>query len=644
MLLLAAGLLDLTSPADPGPAPTEILAGLAFAAALLAPYAVGIVLTHRVPRHGAGWAFCGLATALAWSAFTDEYATRALSEGSDVPAAELMATFSDSSFVGWFVFLTLCLHYTTGSGTTTRLRRLPWVSLVAAGGFQVGAMLRSTELAGYPGLSSPWAVPALSGPAEVVSAATVVIVGLCLLASVYEVVSAFRRSRGEARQQLLWLVAGAVPLAPGRRRRRSPSRTPATTGWPAWSWSRASSRCRSGAGLSVAEVPAVRRRARVTDSSAYALSSRRGGRRLRPGGAGDHPDRPGWATPRRWLDRRSRRSRRPGSPGRRTSGHATPSTDGSTGGASTRSGSSSAGWRPAAPTSRRCCARPSATRAPDLVFADRQGVGHRRRPRGATTGRDASTSSGTASVTARLRVRPGADRPGRRGRGRGDGGGRDRQPRAARRAGPAGRAGQRVAHPTGDARTSTSGDGWSATCTTVPSSGSARDRPAAAVRPGQRRRDACCARRWTGRSPSSGSPCRSCAPWRAVSSRPRWPAAGCGPPSRSWPAGSRSRSASTSWTQRYPPTLESAAWFVVAEGVANAVKHADVDAVDIAARRRAGASSSSPCPTRGRAAPTRVGSGLQGLADRVAALGGRCRCRPGPTGGTRLEAVFPCAS
>ena len=28
-----------------------------------------------------------------------------------------MATLSDGSFVGWFVFLTLCLHYTTGEAS-----------------------------------------------------------------------------------------------------------------------------------------------------------------------------------------------------------------------------------------------------------------------------------------------------------------------------------------------------------------------------------------------------------------------------------------------------------------------------------------------------------------------------------------------
>jgi signal transduction histidine kinase len=44
----------------------------------------------------------------------------------------------------------------------------------------------------------------------------------------------------------------------------------------------------------------------------------------------------------------------------------------------------------------------------------------------------------------------------------------------------------------------------------------------------------------------------------------------------------------------------------------------------------------------GGADPDR-GSGLRGLADRVAALGGHLRVENVASGGTRLEAAIPCA-
>ena len=95
-------------------------------------------------------------------------------------------------------------------------------------------------------------------------------------------------------------------------------------------------------------------------------------------------------------------------------------------------------------------------------------------------------------------------------------------------------------------------------------------------------------------------------------------------------------------TQRYPATLESAAWFVIAEGVANAVKHAQVDEVAISAhqvgehlrvvrRRRRGRRRRSLAAAGCRASPT--GSPRSA---------GRCRSGPAPRGGTTLEAVFPC--
>ena len=151
---------------------------------------------------------------MAWSAFTEEYALAAVSGDLDLSGGTLMATFADSSFVGWFVFLTLCLHYTAAIGSA-RARRLPIVTLAAAVGYQVFVLLRSDPLAEpFEGMVSPLAVPAIAGPARIISAVLAIVVGLCLLASVYELFSAFRRSRGEARQQLLWLVAGAAPLGP----------------------------------------------------------------------------------------------------------------------------------------------------------------------------------------------------------------------------------------------------------------------------------------------------------------------------------------------------------------------------------------------------------------------------------------------
>ena len=84
---------------------------------------------------------------------------------------------------------------------------------------------------------------------------------------------------------------------------------------------------------------------------------------------------------------------------------------------------------------------------------------------------------------------------------------------------------------------------------------------------------------------------------------------------------------------RFGADVEAAAYFLVAEALANVAKHAGADeaTVELAARRGALVVSVSD-DGRGGADPLR-GSGLHGLADRVAALGGTItRRQPGRRG------------
>ena len=94
---------------------------------------------------------------------------------------------------------------------------------------------------------------------------------------------------------------------------------------------------------------------------------------------------------------------------------------------------------------------------------------------------------------------------------------------------------------------------------------------------------------------------------------------------------------------RLPQPVEVAAYYVVAEALTNAAKHArasvvrvDVGATDDALRllvRDDGV---------GGADPSR-GSGLIGLSDRVAAVGGRIEITSPPGGGTSLLVTIPVA-
>jgi signal transduction histidine kinase len=93
--------------------------------------------------------------------------------------------------------------------------------------------------------------------------------------------------------------------------------------------------------------------------------------------------------------------------------------------------------------------------------------------------------------------------------------------------------------------------------------------------------------------------------------------------------------------QRMPPETEVAAYFLVAETVTNAVKHAGASEVRVEAALDAGNLSVTVADDgRGGADPER-GSGLQGLIDRIVAVGGTLSIESPPGGGTTLRALIP---
>jgi signal transduction histidine kinase len=95
--------------------------------------------------------------------------------------------------------------------------------------------------------------------------------------------------------------------------------------------------------------------------------------------------------------------------------------------------------------------------------------------------------------------------------------------------------------------------------------------------------------------------------------------------------------------ERLPAQVEATAYFVASEALSNVVKHAAAERASISARREGEWLVVEVVDDGRGGARAGVGSGLQGIADRVEALGGRLEIESGP-GGTRLRAEIPCAS
>jgi signal transduction histidine kinase len=93
---------------------------------------------------------------------------------------------------------------------------------------------------------------------------------------------------------------------------------------------------------------------------------------------------------------------------------------------------------------------------------------------------------------------------------------------------------------------------------------------------------------------------------------------------------------------RYPAPIEATAYFVVSEALANVVKHAGAGGAEVAIRQLDGRIVVRVSDDGIGGAHADAGSGLRGLADRVASVGGTLRIDSPAGSGTRLEAEIPC--
>jgi signal transduction histidine kinase len=94
---------------------------------------------------------------------------------------------------------------------------------------------------------------------------------------------------------------------------------------------------------------------------------------------------------------------------------------------------------------------------------------------------------------------------------------------------------------------------------------------------------------------------------------------------------------------RLEPRLEAALYYVAAEAITNAVKHSQGHRIRVDVRRSSGWASVEITDDGVGGADVSKGSGLVGLSDRVAAVGGRLNVRSDGSSGTSLHAEVPCA-
>jgi signal transduction histidine kinase len=186
-------------------------AGVGFLTAILASAAVGVGLLRRRPEHPVGWCFAGLSVSIDVVAVTEAYGKYGLlARPGRLPGAASAALASTYMFIVWLVLIALVCSLTPDGRYLSRRWQLASRAMVASGMAWLALALVSPGPLESPfeSIDNPWAIDGLdAGWLRIILATTNNVLVLVAAASV---AVRFRRSRGDERRQLLWFAVTAV--------------------------------------------------------------------------------------------------------------------------------------------------------------------------------------------------------------------------------------------------------------------------------------------------------------------------------------------------------------------------------------------------------------------------------------------------
>jgi signal transduction histidine kinase len=189
--------------------PVDVILPIGFAV-------IGTLLVRRTPRNPTGWIFLGIAILGVLSGIATEYVFRSSHFG-PLPGANWVAWAHDP--LNWLVFppgLATCFFLTFPDGhfASRRWRNLAWFAVLIVGlGFGFFVLQTSIHLNGSPRMANPLGSVAVVDM-EHGAPGVIWLVGLViLLTAMVGIVLRTRRATGELRQQLRWLAFASTLTA-----------------------------------------------------------------------------------------------------------------------------------------------------------------------------------------------------------------------------------------------------------------------------------------------------------------------------------------------------------------------------------------------------------------------------------------------
>jgi signal transduction histidine kinase len=198
------------------------LGSVPFAAVALIWGITGSLIVSRQPRNSAGWIFCIAAGAVALNSFGFAYTVYGVRiSGSPLPAQDPIALFGEYSFAVAVLIPLLVLLFPDGRPPSRRWRWATWVLLAGFAIAVVSYALTPGPLNNFVEAGILYANPigvmafADGRPLNALVGVGVLLILGASLATVVAVWQRFRHARGEERQQMRWLVVMATIAGAG---------------------------------------------------------------------------------------------------------------------------------------------------------------------------------------------------------------------------------------------------------------------------------------------------------------------------------------------------------------------------------------------------------------------------------------------
>jgi signal transduction histidine kinase len=186
---------------------------------MIAGYSVtGAVLASRQPRNAIGWLLLTIGGLFLLTGLSAESMQWLYRNGPTTnPVAPVVGLITSMFWLPMIAIASLLfLLFPTGSVPSPRWRFLPWVIGAAVGVFLVGVLLHPGPLedTGLEGveITNPFGVSALEDVTTVAISAASVVVLIGIVPCFVALVVRFVRARGEERQQIRWLASVAAAL------------------------------------------------------------------------------------------------------------------------------------------------------------------------------------------------------------------------------------------------------------------------------------------------------------------------------------------------------------------------------------------------------------------------------------------------